>query len=99
VFQRDTSVVDTESATACLHYDVIAHTVAVISVQSAVAGEALDDDLPAARAALARIREASGDTMRELRASVGLLRGVRVRERAGPGRRLVKRACAGARSR
>jgi signal transduction histidine kinase len=56
-------------------HDVIAHTVAVISVQSAVAGEALDDDLPAARAALARIREASGDTMRELRASVGLLRG------------------------
>jgi signal transduction histidine kinase len=56
-------------------HDVIAHTVAVISVQSAVAGEALDDDLPAARAALERIREASGDTMRELRASVGLLRG------------------------
>jgi signal transduction histidine kinase len=56
-------------------HDVIAHTVSVISLHSSVADEALEDDLPAARAALARIREASGDTMRELRASIGLLRG------------------------
>ncbi|EWM17737.1 sensor histidine kinase [Kutzneria sp. 744] len=56
-------------------HDVIAHTVSVISLHSNVADEALDDDLPAARVALARIREASGDTMRELRASIGLLRG------------------------
>ncbi|HEY0498377.1 MAG TPA: sensor histidine kinase [Kutzneria sp.] len=56
-------------------HDVIAHTVSVISLHSNVADEALDDDLPAARAALGRIREASGDTMRELRASIGLLRG------------------------
>jgi signal transduction histidine kinase len=56
-------------------HDVIAHTVSVISLHSNVAGEALDDDLPAARAALARISEASGDAMRELRASIGLLRG------------------------
>jgi hypothetical protein len=45
------------------------------SLHSDVAAEALADDLPAARAALAHIRAASSETMRELRASVGLPRG------------------------
>ncbi|MFF0308711.1 sensor histidine kinase [Streptosporangium sp. NPDC004379] len=56
-------------------HDVLAHTVTVISVQAAVAAEALEDDPPAAATALGVIREAGGEAMRELRATLGLLRG------------------------
>ncbi|MFS1298856.1 sensor histidine kinase [Streptosporangium longisporum] len=55
-------------------HDVLAHTVTVISVQAAVAAEALDDDPPAAGSALEVIRQASGNAMKELRATLGLIR-------------------------
>ncbi|GAA1641815.1 histidine kinase [Saccharothrix algeriensis] len=56
-------------------HDVLAHTTTVISLQADVAREALDDrDPAAARAALAVIREASGQATEELRATVALLR-------------------------
>lgn len=56
-------------------HDVLAHTVAVISLQSDVAREALEDgDSAAADDALATIRTASGEATRELRSTVSLLR-------------------------
>lgn len=55
-------------------HDVLAHTVAVISVQADVAAESLTDDPSAARAAVAAIRLASDDAVREIRSTVGLLR-------------------------
>ena len=56
-------------------HDVVAHTVAAISVQAGVAADVLDDRPDQARAALASIRAASRDAVAELRATVGLLRG------------------------
>jgi signal transduction histidine kinase len=56
-------------------HDVLAHTITVVSLQSDVAREALDDaDTPAVHAALATIRAASGEATSELRATVALLR-------------------------
>ncbi|MDH2426572.1 histidine kinase [Sphaerisporangium sp. TRM90804] len=55
-------------------HDVLAHTVTVISVQASVAAEALPADPPAAGAALEVIRQAGADAMKELRATLGLLR-------------------------
>jgi signal transduction histidine kinase len=55
-------------------HDVLAHSVAVISLHTDVADEAIVDDPAAAQAALGRIRTASRDTMRELRTTIGLLR-------------------------
>src|SRR5215472_642937 len=55
-------------------HDVLAHTVAVVSLQASVAAEALADDPGAARAALATIRSAASEANRQLRATVGLLR-------------------------
>lgn len=56
-------------------HDVLAHTVAVISVQSDVAAEACDnDDREAAAAALRTIRSVSGQAMQDLRSTVELLR-------------------------
>jgi signal transduction histidine kinase len=54
-------------------HDVLGHTVAVVSVQADVAREALDDDPAAARAALATIRLAGDEAVRELRGTLGLL--------------------------
>ncbi|WP_344875932.1 sensor histidine kinase, partial [Nonomuraea antimicrobica] len=55
-------------------HDVLGHTIAVISVQADVAGEALDDDPAAARAALGVIRRAGDNANRELHHTLGLLR-------------------------
>jgi len=56
-------------------HDVLAHTVAVISVQADVAAEALaDSDTEAVRSALTAIRTAGNDATRELRSAVDLLR-------------------------
>ncbi|MQA12499.1 MAG: sensor histidine kinase [Pseudonocardiaceae bacterium] len=55
-------------------HDVLGHSIAVISVQASVADEALADDPAATRSALSTIRQASDQAVRELRATVGLLR-------------------------
>jgi signal transduction histidine kinase len=55
-------------------HDVLAHHVAVISVQSGVALHLLDDHPEQARPALAAIRDASSEVLRELRGVVELLR-------------------------
>jgi signal transduction histidine kinase len=55
-------------------HDVMAHTIAVISVQAGVAADVLDDTPDAARQALGEIRTASREAMAELRATVGVLR-------------------------
>lgn len=56
-------------------HDVLAHTTAVISLQADVAAEALEDgDVDATRAALAVVRAAAGETTRELRSTVAVLR-------------------------
>ena len=56
-------------------HDVMAHTIAVITVQAGVAADVLDDSPDAARAALDTIRTASRKASDELRATVGVLRG------------------------
>ncbi|WP_344403350.1 sensor histidine kinase [Catellatospora chokoriensis] len=56
-------------------HDTLGHAVSVVTLQSAVAQEALADDAPEdALAALAAIRAASGGAMAELRATLGTLR-------------------------
>ncbi|MBQ1058190.1 sensor histidine kinase [Micromonospora sp. C32] len=56
-------------------HDTLGHTMSVISLQSAVAREALADSDPAqAESALAAIRSVSGSAMAELRATLGTLR-------------------------
>jgi len=55
-------------------HDVVAHTVAVVTVQAGVAADVLDDDPAAARAALRTLRRASREALTELSATVGLLR-------------------------
>ncbi|TDD62227.1 sensor histidine kinase [Kribbella antibiotica] len=54
-------------------HDAIGHTIAVVSVQTSVALEALDDDPETTRSALGTIRTTSNTAVRELRAMVGLL--------------------------
>lgn len=56
-------------------HDVLAHTVSVISIHADVATEALADDKDATADALHHIHTASTGAARELRATVGLLRG------------------------
>lgn len=55
-------------------HDVLAHHVALISVQSGVALHLLDDHPEQARPALAAIRAASSEVLRELRGALELLR-------------------------
>ena len=55
-------------------HDVVAHTVAAVNVQTGVAVAAFDQRPDAARAALASARASSRDALRELRATVALLR-------------------------
>jgi signal transduction histidine kinase len=55
-------------------HDVLAHSVSLISVQAGVALHLLDSDPGQARLSLETIRDASRDTMAELRATVGALR-------------------------
>ncbi|GAB4445572.1 MAG: sensor histidine kinase [Chloroflexi bacterium OHK40] len=55
-------------------HDLLGHSLTVIGLHADVAREALDHDANAARAALSRIRGVTSETMRELRATVKLLR-------------------------
>lgn len=56
-------------------HDVMAHAVAAVSVQAAVAAEIVDDSPERAREALRAIRDQSRRANAELRATVGVLRG------------------------
>lgn len=55
-------------------HDTIGHSISVISLHADVAREAIGSDDEAARQALARIRSATSETMRELRNTVKILR-------------------------
>ncbi len=55
-------------------HDSIGHSLSVVSMNAGVAAESLGRDLPTAERALAQIRESAGQTLRELRATVRLLR-------------------------
>jgi len=55
-------------------HDVLAHTIAVIAVQSGVAADALDDDRETARQAIGTIRSSTRQALTELRATLTVLR-------------------------
>ena len=55
-------------------HDSVGHHLALISVQSDVAGAAMAGDTPAAREALGHVKSASRKALEELRDTVGLLR-------------------------
>jgi signal transduction histidine kinase len=55
-------------------HDVLAHTLAAVSVQAGVADDVIDEDPDKARASLRDIRRQSRDAIAELRATVGVLR-------------------------
>ena len=55
-------------------HDVLGHSISVISLHADVAREAIGNNDDEARQALAHIRTASSETMRELRATVKALR-------------------------
>ncbi|MCE3552905.1 sensor histidine kinase [Pseudonocardia sp. RS11V-5] len=57
-------------------HDVLGHHVSLINVQAGVALYLLDDDPEQARRALATIKDASRDLLREMRSTLGVLRGV-----------------------
>lgn len=65
-------------------HDVVSHSIAMINVQAGVAAHLLDDDPEQARTALVAIKEASRDALRDLRATLGVLRPVD--DAAGDGR-------------
>lgn len=56
-------------------HDVLAHTIAAVSVQAGVAVEVIDDSPDQARSSLQTIREQTREAIHELRAMVALLRG------------------------
>jgi signal transduction histidine kinase len=55
-------------------HDVLAHSISIINVQAGVAAHHFDTDPDKARAALDNVRNAGRDALRELRASLGVLR-------------------------
>lgn len=55
-------------------HDAVGHQLALIGVQSDVAGQAIDSDAAAAREALAHVKSASRKALGELRDTIGLLR-------------------------
>ncbi|MGH9000260.1 MAG: sensor histidine kinase, partial [Acidimicrobiia bacterium] len=57
-------------------HDVLAHNISLINVQAGVALHLMDDKPEQARTALAAIKEASGDALREVRSVLGMLRSV-----------------------
>jgi signal transduction histidine kinase len=57
-------------------HDVLAHTISVIAVQSGLALDSLDDDPATARAAMTTVRASTKEALAELRATLGLLRGL-----------------------
>lgn len=57
-------------------HDVLAHNISLINVQAGVALHLMDEQPEQVRGALAAIKAASGDTLRELRSTLGVLRQV-----------------------
>jgi signal transduction histidine kinase len=57
-------------------HDVIAHNISLINVQAGVALHLIDEQPEQARTALAAIKEASRDVLREVRSTLGVLRQV-----------------------
>ncbi|WP_181781144.1 sensor histidine kinase, partial [Pseudonocardia pini] len=57
-------------------HDVLGHHVSLINVQAGVALYLIDEDPEQARRALATIKDASGDLLREMRSTLGVLRGI-----------------------
>jgi signal transduction histidine kinase len=57
-------------------HDSLGHHVSLINVQAGVALHLMDDDPEQARSALAAIKRSSGELLREMRATLGILRGV-----------------------
>ncbi|MEU9818371.1 sensor histidine kinase [Pseudonocardia alni] len=57
-------------------HDVLGHHVSLINVQAGVALYLMDDDPEQARTALTEIKRASRDLLREMRSTLGVLRGV-----------------------
>jgi signal transduction histidine kinase len=55
-------------------HDVVAHGIAMINVQAGVAAHVIDRQPDEARQALLTIKQASGEALRELRATLGVLR-------------------------
>jgi signal transduction histidine kinase len=61
-------------------HDVVAHSIATINVQAGMAAHVFDAQPEEARAALREIRQVSKDALRDLRATLGLLRSATDRE-------------------
>jgi signal transduction histidine kinase len=57
-------------------HDVLGHHVSLINVQAGVALYLMDDDPEQARTALTAIKQSSRDLLREMRSTLGVLRGV-----------------------
>lgn len=57
-------------------HDVLAHNIALINVQAGVALHLIDDNPEQVRTALATIKQASKDTLRDMRSVLGVLRQV-----------------------
>ncbi len=57
-------------------HDVLAHNISLINVQAGVALHLIDDQPEQARTALAAIKQASKETLQELRTTLGMLRQV-----------------------
>jgi signal transduction histidine kinase len=57
-------------------HDLLGHHVSLINVQAGVALYLMDQDPEQARGALATIKESSGELLREMRTTLGVLRGV-----------------------
>jgi signal transduction histidine kinase len=56
-------------------HDVVAHAMVAINVQAGVAAHRIDQDPEQARTALRAIKQASGEALADLRATLGVLRG------------------------
>jgi signal transduction histidine kinase len=56
-------------------HDVVAHAMVAINVQAGVAAHRIDKDPEQARTALRAIKQASGEALADLRATLGVLRG------------------------
>ena len=65
-------------------HDVVAHAMVAINVQAGVAAHRLDKDPEQARTALRAIKQASGEALSDLRATLGVLRGEDAAAPLGP---------------
>jgi signal transduction histidine kinase len=71
-------------------HDVLAHSISVINVQAGVALHLLDRQPEQARPALVAITQASRDALRELRATLGVLRSAQDEESRAPAPTLAR---------